>query len=288
MTDICQFARSNWEDEHLPFDWADVDRFAARRFLVQFQKLGRDPATTGRKLASLRSFYKFLEREDHTDLSPFSGLRAPRKAGKLPKVMSVQQVESLLEAPASLLAAMSSGQRMEKTREYMAARDTAILELLYSTGARVSEVAGIDERDLDLLSGVVTVRGKGKKERVCPIGGPAFRAIRNAQRLARSTWPELRATRREKPLFLNRMGGALTTRSIERMMKKYLAQAGLDPELSPHSLRHSFATHMLDAGADLRSVQELLGHASISTTQIYTHVTVERLRKVYAEAHPRA
>lgn len=170
----------------------------------------------------------------------------------------------------------------------MRARDTAILELLYSTGMRVGELAGLTDEQVEYLSGVVKVRGKGKKERLCPFGRPAHRALRAAVE-SRDRFRLLLGKKGAAPaLFLNRHGGRLTTRSVERMVKRYLPDAGLNPNISPHALRHSFATHMLDAGADLRSVQELLGHASLSTTQIYTHVSVERLKEVYEQAHPRA
>jgi len=151
----------------------------------------------------------------------------------------------------------------------------------------VSELAAMNERDVDLLSGIVKVRGKGKKERLCPLGAPACRALREVIERGGVLWPGMRKGH-GRPVFCNLRGSRLTTRSVERLMKKYLAAAGLDATQSPHALRHSFATHLLDAGADLRSVQELLGHASLSTTQIYTHVSVEKLRKIYGEAHPRA
>jgi integrase/recombinase XerC len=162
------------------------------------------------------------------------------------------------------------------------------METLYSTGARVSEVAKVAEGDVDLISGCVKVYGKGRKERLCPLGGPACRAIRSVMRKAEEIWTQEKAVDRRRRVFRNLKGGSLTARSIERHLKKYLIEAALPASVSPHAFRHSFATHMLDAGADLRSVQELLGHASLSTTQIYTHVSVERLRKVYDEAHPRA
>jgi integrase/recombinase XerC len=290
--DLAQFARRTWPEARPPIRWEKADTFAARRFLVEVQKSGHAPATTGRKLSSLRAFYRFLEREDRVTQNPFAGLRAPKRGRDLPEILSVAEVERLLRAPR---AAYERAAKTEKTAEhrtaawraYAAARDTAILETLYSSGARISELAGLDEGRLDLLSGMVTVLGKGKKTRLCPLGGPACRALRAALDQAHDLWPAQRARRRD-PVFRNRNGGRLTTRSIERIFKRALRGAGLDPALSPHTLRHAFATHMLDAGADLRSVQELLGHASLSTTQIYTHVTVERLRKVYADAHPRA
>lgn len=291
LLDIGQFAGFVWGGSaRIPLKWADVDRFAARKFLVEFQKAGLQPTTTGRKLAGLRSFYRFLEREEYADQNPFAGLRGPKKSRKLPNVLSVAEVTKLLGAPQALLR-----QRQQKSgnggtgvrEEYAALRDAAILEVLYSTGARVSEVAGLTEKNVDLLSGVIVVRGKGKKERMCPLGTPATEALDNAIRKAHRLWPETGRTGNQ-PVFRNLKGKSITTRSIERMMKKCLTAAGLKSDVSPHVLRHSFATHMLDAGADLRSVQELLGHSSLSTTQVYTHVSVERLKKVYEEAHPRA
>jgi integrase/recombinase XerC len=288
LVDMQQFVRFTWgEKAQAPFKWNDADRFSARKFLVEFQKAGREAVTTGRKLSALRSFYKFLQREDYADHNPFSGLRAPKKVRKLPDILSVAEVVRLLEAPAKGLKKpeKADGRGPDPLHEYAAIRDTAILETLYSTGGRVSEIAGLTEDAIDLLSGVARVRGKGKKERLCPLGNPACKALRECIRRSAALWPH---KERQRRVFLNVKGKPLTTRSIERMMKTYLIEAGLDAKFSPHVLRHSFATHMLDAGADLRSVQELLGHSSLSTTQIYTHVTVERLKKVYDDAHPRA
>jgi integrase/recombinase XerC len=268
-----------------------VDRFAARRFLVESQKNGQAATTTSRKLSSLRAFYKFLEREGLLPANPFTGLKAPKRARTLPHFLSVGEVTRLLEMPAKLWAEgeRPNGARERRMAEYIARRDTAILETLYSTGGRVSEVAGLQQHAVDMLSGVVVVRGKGKKERLCALGRPSLKALRAALDLRNALWPELEGrTRGDRPVFVNARGGRLTSRSIERLLKKYLMAANLNPDLSPHALRHSFATHLLEAGADLRSVQELLGHASLSTTQIYTHVTVETMKKAYREAHPRA
>ena len=285
--DIMQFARFRWGvDAVPPFKWRDVDSFAARGFLVEFQKMGYEPSTTGRKLSALRSFYRFLVREEYVDGNPFAGLRAPRRSRNLPEFLSVAEVVRLLESPRRQWKA-AAGKRSDPFVEYAMLRDTAMLELLYSSGARVSEAAGLTRGNIDLLSGVAIVRGKGKKERMCPLGGPACKALRAMFTKAEAIWGS-RGEARDACVFLNKAGDSISTRSIERIMKKHLAEAGLNMKLSPHALRHSFATHMLDAGADLRSVQELLGHASLSTTQIYTHVTVERLKKVYEEAHPRA
>jgi integrase/recombinase XerC len=291
LIDIDQFARFTWgEDRRPPFPWAEADRFSARRFLVACQESGSRPATTGRKLSSLRSFYRFLQREDYVEVNPFGGLRAPKRARTLPEILSIEEITRLLAAPLRAWQGCEgdADPRRAALREYGALRDAAMLEVLYSSGARVSEIAGLVESRVDILSGILRVRGKGKKERLCPLGTPACTALRKAMDKAAELWPRRGRDAAKRPVFLNLKGGALTARSIERVMKKHLAAAGLNPELSPHALRHSFATHMLDAGADLRSVQELLGHASLSTTQIYTHVSVERLRKVYEEAHPRA
>ena len=290
LIDLGQFASIAWGAEaRPPHPWSECDRFAARRFLVHFQKQGASPATTGRKCSSLRSFYRVLVREDLVPSNPFTGVALPRRDRRLPQVLSVEEVGRLLDAPARSAAdAMRRAGTPAKRLwvEYAAARDAAILELLYSTGMRVAECAGLRESMIDVLSGVARVAGKGKKERLCPLGGPALRALRAA--MEKRALIGCAARGRDAPLFAGRTGGRLTPRSIERMMKKHLAAAGLNPDLSPHALRHSFATHLLDAGADLRSVQELLGHASLSTTQLYTHVSIERMKKVYEQAHPRA
>lgn len=290
LIDIRQFCEIVWGAEaQPPYTWAEADRFAARRFLVFFQKLELAPATTGRKLSALRSFYKFLLREEYVEQNPFSGLSLPKKGSYLPQILSVAEAGRLLDAPARFDAQQRAGNPKQKLwREYMVARDAAILEMLYSTGMRIQELVSLPEERIDLLSGVVRVRGKGKKERLCPLGSPAIRALMKNLELRENVWLLEGRKDARSPVFLNKNGGPITARSIERMMKKYVLFCGLNPELSPHSLRHSFATHLLDAGADLRSVQELLGHASLSTTQIYTHVSVERLKEVYQLAHPKA
>ena len=287
LADIAQFAGFVPEDKDGGLQWSRADRFSARKFLVSFQKTGMNPATTRRKLSALRSFYRFLVRENYAENNPFGGLRGPKKDSVLPDVLSVREVERLLSAPLRNDGGRGRAAELLKKddrNDYARLRDAALLETLYSTGARVSEIAGVDEKDLDFLSGVVTVRGKGKKMRMCPIGNPASKSLRKMIEKGHSIWSGSRGG----AVFLNLRGGRLTTRSMERIMKRYLVSAGLKPSVSPHILRHSFATHMLDAGADLRSVQELLGHSSLSTTQIYTHVSVERLKKVYDESHPRA
>lgn len=288
--DIRQFCELIWgEGSQPPYKWSEADRFSARKFLVFFQKLEMAPTTTGRKLSALRSFYKFLLREEYVEQNPFSGLSLPKKGNYLPQVLSVKEVGQLLDAPEKYAERNPADNPKQKVwREYMVARDSAILELLYSTGMRINELVKLPEERIDLLSGVARVRGKGKKERLCPIGSPASRAITKNLELRENVWLLEGTKDARSPVFLNKNGGPITARSIERMMKKYVLFCGLNAELTPHSLRHSFATHLLDAGADLRSVQELLGHASLSTTQIYTHVSVERLKEVYQRAHPRA
>lgn len=286
LMDLRQFIQQQWgTDARPPFRWAEVDRFAGRRFLAGFQKSGCSPSTARRKLSSLRSFFRFLVREEFLKTNPVAGLILPRRERRLPTVFSVEEVGRLLAEPLREDAEGGAEKAFSRCARF---RDAAILEVIYSTGMRLGEVASLKEDQVDLLSGLIRVRGKGKKERMCPLGGPATKALR-AYLDEREAWLGMSGKpRRGAPLFLNKWGGPLTPRSIERMMKKYLTAAGLDASRSPHALRHSFATHLLDAGADLRSVQELLGHASLSTTQIYTHVSIERLKEVYERAHPRA
>ncbi len=289
--DLVGFVRDQWGDAPAtPLPWGTVDRLACRAFLAASQKNGAQSATTARRLSAIRSFYRFLEREAITANNPFGGLPAPKRKRNLPDVLSIPEIERLLKAPAALLDRITTSHSAPPApeRRYPSVRDTAILETLYSTGARVSELVAMTDADLDLLSGVVIVRGKGRKVRQCALGRPACTALRAALAARDALWPRPPEARRSRPLFCNLRGGALTSRSVERLMKSHLAEAGLNPNFSPHALRHSFATHLLDAGADLRSVQELLGHAHLSATQIYTHVSVERLREVYDKAHPLA
>ncbi|HXK80096.1 MAG TPA: tyrosine recombinase XerC [Kiritimatiellia bacterium] len=289
LSDIAQFCRQLWGEETAPpFPWKTPDRFSARRFLASFQKAGMAPTTASRKMSSLRSFFRFLVREGMVKDNPFAGLQQPRLRRRLPQVLTRDEVLRLLAAPAQVRANEKKRSRPASAfADYAVQRDTAILELFYSTGMRIAELCGLTTARLDLLSGTALVRGKGKKERFCPIGRPAAQALQAALD-ARDHWLAERNFRRPSAVFVSSKGGPLTPRSVERSFKKYLAVAGLNPAITPHVLRHSFATHLLDAGADLRSVQELLGHASLSTTQIYTHVSVERLKEEYDKAHPRA
>lgn len=283
LCDIAQFAVFAWPDGKPPFDWRQADHMTARGFVAGFLQNGRESATTRRKLASLRSFYSFLEREDKVSGNPFAGLRGPRRSRRLPCVISRSGMLKLLAAP---VAALAEKKRPDAARVYAARRDAAIIEFLYSSGVRVGEAAGLRRGDVDTQKGLFRVVGKGGKERMCVLGRPALTALTECLAAADRMWPGQCGP--DSPLFRNLRGGRLTARSVERIFKKWLIAAGLPPAYSPHALRHSFATHLLEAGADLRSVQELLGHASLSTTQIYTHVTVERLKEVYRKAHPRA
>lgn len=244
-----------------------------RSFQAALQQAGYARSSISRKLAALRSFYKFAMREGIANSNPAKPLRNPRRQRTLPHVLTDDEVGRLLLAPPA--------DRVDGLR------DRAILETIYSAGLRVSELVGVQDGDIDEREQIVRVRGKGRKERICPLGSFALKAIdQYARRRQRS--PKAEALGRQAPVFVNRFGNALTTRSIGRMLEKHLAAAELDARTSPHTLRHSFATHLLDRGADIRSVQELLGHKSLATTQIYTHVSAASLRQVYEKAHPRA
>ncbi|MGL4555124.1 MAG: tyrosine recombinase XerC [Gemmataceae bacterium] len=228
-------------------------------------------STIARRLASLRSWFRYLCRQGVLTTNPAHGVRGPRQVKHLPAVLDGEQIVRLVEAPPDGAA--------------MALRDRAILESLYSGGLRVGELAGLNLDDLDLDGGLATVRGKGRKERLVLLGPPAVTALR-AWLAARAAVAPIAAN--QAAVFLNKFGTRLTTRSVGRMVDKYVKTAGVGPDTSPHTLRHTFATHLLDGGADIRAVQELLGHKSLGTTQIYTHVSTQRLRDSYDKAHPRA
>ncbi len=252
---------------------ADVN--VIRAFLTNLDTHNYSAATLARKIATLRSFYKWLDRMSMISANPMTMIRTPRQGKRLPKAINVEQVERLLAAP--------------DDKTLLGARDRAILETLYSTGIRVSELVGINRRDIDETGQALIVRGKGRRERIVPLGTHALAALTHYLGiLDHHRRTEEGTIRADDPVFINKHGGRLSTRSVRRKVSKYLAEAGLDPDISPHTLRHSFATHLLDNGADLRSVQELLGHQSLSTTQVYTHLTTQRLRNAYNDAHPRA
>lgn len=284
LQDVAQFASSAFGSASPPFRWGSVGRNEARSFLIECSRHGDAPSSVRRKLSAIRSFYRFMVREGAADANPFAGLRGPKKPATLPVVLTQKQIGELLASPLEELAHATDAVPPED--EFAAYRDKAIMEFLYSTGARVQECASASINDADLSTGVVRLEGKGRKERLAILGAPAIEAVQAMLSLARPLFPDVDGP--SSPLFRNLSGGRLTTRSIERMLKRHLAACGLPASITPHTLRHSFATHMLDAGADLRSVQEMLGHSSLSTTQIYTHVSVERLKDEYAKSHPRA
>lgn len=242
-----------------------IDYTLLRKYLASLRSKNFLPRTLARKLSVQRSFFRFLQREGFIDDNPAKLLMTPKLGKPLPKFLSEQEMVRFIESPS--------------TKTELGIRDRAILETFYSTGIRVSELVGLNIEDVDLFSQLAKVSGKGKKERLVPVGGPAIKAIQS--------YLEMRI-KKGAALFLNKNGTRLTDRGVRFVMKKYIQKACLTSDVSPHVLRHSFATHLLDQGADLRSVQELLGHVSLSTTQIYTHVTTDRLKKVYDQAHPRA
>ncbi|MBI4716492.1 MAG: tyrosine recombinase XerC [Planctomycetes bacterium] len=250
----------------------DADTETIKTFLSFLGTQNYSKSTIARKLATLRSFYKFCLRRNCVKTHPLATIKTPKQEKRLPKFLELDDITKLLATP--------------DDGSMLGARDRAMLEVLFSTGVRVSELVDLNFSDVDFAGQVIRVRGKGKKQRTTPIGATAIAAI---QRYLEHRRCDPRAPRfNQEALFVNKHGQRLSTRSVRRKLDKYLAQCGLDPSISPHTLRHSFATHMLANGADLRSVQELLGHQSLSTTQIYTHLTTPRLKAAYDEAHPRA
>jgi len=286
--DVGQFAALRWGPEAVPpFDWPHVSPEDARNFLMAFAAAHAAPATTRRKLSSLRAFYRFLVREGGVVANPFAGLAGPRLAKPLPRTLSQEEVVRFLGAPeADLKRRHQERISVSPEDEYACCRDTAIFESLYSTGCRISEILSLTWRDVQFETGGVIVTGKGSRQRLCILGKPALEALCRLRDMAAALWPDGGAD--TAVLFRNPHGRPLVPRDVQRRMKIWLASAGLPTDLSPHKLRHSFATHLLDAGADLRSVQEMLGHANLATTQIYTHVSIGRLCEVYRKSHPRA
>jgi integrase/recombinase XerC len=270
LTQALAFARDRHKKAHVsPADW---NTRLLRAFVAWLHENGYSKSTIARRLAAVRSFGKFLCREGLLSENPARSLRGPRPDRKLPHFLTLADVKKLLDAP--------------KEHNWAGRRDRAILETLYSAGIRVSELVGLDLVDADLNDGIVIVRGKGKKERLALLGPRATAAI-SAWLIDRQT--RVQVSGKETPaIFLNKSGGRLTTRSVGRLLITHLRKAGLDPRTTPHTLRHSFATHMLDSGADIRGVQELLGHKSLATTQVYTHLSTKRIKDTYQKAHPRS
>ena len=266
--DLNQFATYLAEAGGVDADPAAVDARRLRSYAAWLGTRGYAASTVARRLASLRSFFRYQRRQGVVGVDPAGGLRNPKQPKRLPKLLGVDEVARFLNAI--------------PTATPLGLRDRAMFEVLYGGGLRVGELVGLDLDDLDLEQGLVRVRGKGRRERLGPIGAVASAWV--------GRWLTSRRPARgaEKAIFINHRGTRLSTRSVGRLLEEYLLSLGLDPTSSPHTLRHSFATHLLDRGADLRSVQELLGHRSLTTTQIYTHVTGERLLDAYQDAHPRA
>ncbi len=255
-----------------PWSWAGVDRLAVRGFLAAEQRRGMAKRSTARALSALRTFYRFLNATKGLEVNPARAARTPRLDRTLPVYLDKAEVEMLFAAAEARAAAGG----------FRETRDLAMLELFYSTGMRLSELVGLNDPDLDLVSDQAKVRGKGKKERIVPVGSHATGALR------KYLHKRDRLFQGARPVFVSQHGRRLTVRGVQLAMKRLFGALARGKNLHVHALRHSFATHLLDAGADLRAVQELLGHASLGTTQVYTHTSVERLKKVYRQAHPRA
>ena len=251
---------------------AEITALDLRGYVAALHEAGYAKTSVARRLASLRSFYRFAQREGLASANPAKPLRNPRPDRKLPHFLSTDEIGRLLQAPAE--------------DDPAGLRDRAILETTYSAGLRVSELVGVNDGDLDLEQGLVRIRGKGRRERLSPLGSYAVEAIQRCRAVRKLSPRESQGP--AAPVFVNKAGRRLTTRSVARMLEKYLRLTGLDTRTTPHTLRHSFATHLLDRGADIRSVQELLGHKSLVTTQIYTHISTTGLREAYERAHPRA
>jgi len=254
---------------------SQIDHITIREYMATLYQAKRKKTSISRKLATLRTFFRFLCREQVLEMNPARLVSSPRLEKRLPKVISVDEVIQFIETP--------DGETV------LGKRDRAILELLYATGCRVSEVAGMNLEDIDFKHETIRVRGKGRKERFVPFGSKAKEALGRYIEVRGALLAEAPEHKREaKAVFLNYQGSRITTRSIGRLVDKYVKECAMAHDISPHSLRHSFATHLLSAGADLRAIQELLGHARLSTTQIYTHVSIDQLMQVYDKAHPRA
>ena len=280
IRDIRQFAELVFGDKKFS-DFAAVDQNHARIFQVKLFEAELSKNSTLRKLSSLRSFYRFLMREGVVRENPFSGLATPRQEQKLPEVISVNAIDMLINAVDEFQ--LNTPHKKEEDAVFGAARDKAMIEMIYSGGLRISEAVNLNWQDCDFFNDAMKIRGKGKKERLAMVGGSARNAIFEYQKICRALGF---ATSGANPVFRNHFGARITARSFQRNLKNYLITAGLPAELTPHKLRHSFATHMLDNGADLRTVQELLGHENLATTQIYTHVSLKRMKEVYSKTHP--
>lgn len=253
-------------------DWMKIDRYTILSFMQELKETKKSSATVIRMVSSLRKFHQYLKQEQRSSVDPMLHIDTPKKAQHLPKVLSMTEVEKLIETP--------------NTNEILGLRDRAILEVMYATGLRVTELTELKMDDLHLSLGLIQTIGKGDKERIIPIGDLAIKWIENYLKYSRNKLEK--PSKRSPYLFLNHHGRKLTRQGIWKNLGALVKKAGIEKEVTPHTLRHSFATHLLENGADLRVVQELLGHSDISTTQIYTHITKQRMAKVYKTYHPRA
>lgn len=277
--DLAQFSVFRWgEAAKPPYAWLTVTESEARQFLMKLTREGANATSVRRKLSALRSFFRFLQAAHVIKVNPFALLKGPRLAKTLPRVLSIDEARRFLERPQQDLMAGALS-------PYEALRDAAFFEFLYSTGCRISEALAVRWGEIDFTRGTLIVTGKGSKDRLVILGTPALQSLTRLRETVAAQRPP--AASSGGFVFLNDRFEPLTARFVQRRMKRYLIEADLPADLTPHKLRHSFATHLLDAGADLRSVQEMLGHASLSTTQIYTHVSVERLKDEVAKSHPR-
>lgn len=270
--DICLFAEF-LQTRNGGDDWCTVNVYDIRAYLVYLNQHNFAKRTIARRISSLRSFYRFLMREEWVDNNPFLKVKTPKLDKKLPVFLAETEISELLSLPA---------------KDELGLRDQALLELLYATGCRVSELVGLTTVNVDLSNRFVLLWGKGNKERVVPMGHTAAEAVERYLNDVREQLISKYRVKNHDILFVNHRGTPLSARSVRRILDKYIGQLAMEKKVSPHSIRHTFATHLLDHGADLRAVQELLGHANLSTTQIYTHVTTERVAQVYNQAHPRA
>ena len=281
---LTEFFRWHVDERKSPPVWEKLQRDDFRSFVRFLGRNNLSRAAVQLRFSALRTFYKFLIRHGAAESSPIKNLSLPKPEKRLPKFLTKPQMEALLIAPFELLKIQKEKNAGRPVSQIAALRDVAVLETIYSCGLRVSELCGLRVDDVDWSEQIMRVRGKGKKERLVPVGKPALMAIQDY-------WNTFKQPPGgPSPVFFSetKKRAPLSPLQLSRRLKKYLSIAGLDPSLTPHKLRHSYATHLLDAGADLRSVQELLGHAHLITTQVYTHVTTERLKKAYDAAHPRA
>jgi len=274
MSDLRQFKEFLLAHKRYRDDPSRIDHLVIRHFLSFLHQKRYEKSSIGRKVASLRGFFRFLHRERIVEMNPAKVVATPKSAKKHPKFLNVDDAFRLMEAP--------------DVKTLAGLRDKAVLEVFYSSGVRISELAGLNEDALDLSIGLMKVLGKGRKERIVTLGSHAVQAIREYLKARDALGRGDLRESGKSPLFLNRYGKRLGVRGVRRVVEKYVKQAGLSQPVSPHGLRHSFATHLLDGGADLRSIQELLGHVSLSTTQKYTHLSMDKLMEVYDHAHPRA